>query len=116
MADARKDGGIGDLVTVETEDRQHGAVAKRIEELVRVPRGGERPGLGLAVADDARDDEIRIVERRAIGMRQAVTELAAFVDRPRRLRRDVRPDVSGKRASPAELLTPPLHDALVRID
>jgi hypothetical protein len=46
------------------QDRQHGAVGYRIEELVRVPCGGQRTGLRLAVADDAGDYEIGIVERR----------------------------------------------------
>jgi hypothetical protein len=63
VADAREDGRIGDLVAVEVEDRQHGAVADRIDELVGMPGGGERPGLRLAVADHARDDELGVVER-----------------------------------------------------
>ncbi len=66
----RQNGRVGDLVAVEVQDRQHGAVSRRIEELVRVPRRGERPGLGLAIADDAGDDQVRIVERRAVGMRE----------------------------------------------
>ena len=61
-----------------------------------MPRGGERPGLRLAVADHAGDDEVGVVERRAVGMRQAVAELAALVDRARGLRRDMRADVAGK--------------------
>ena len=44
---------VGDLVAVEVQDRQHGAVADRVDELVRVPAGGQRPGLGLAVPDHA---------------------------------------------------------------
>ena len=116
MADARENRWVRDLVAVEIEDRQHRAVANRIDELVRMPRGGERPGLRLAVADDARDDEFRVVERRAVGVRQAVAELAAFVDRARRLRRDVRADVAGERELLEELLHPLLVLALVRID
>src|SRR5262245_46659593 len=116
MDDARENGWIGDLVTVEVEDRQHGPVANRVDELVRVPGGSERSGLGLAVPDHARDDEIRVVERRAIGMRQAVAELAAFMDRSRRLRRDVRPDRAGERELLEELLHSFFVFALVRID
>jgi hypothetical protein len=81
-----------------------------------VPGGGERPGLGLAVADHARHDEVGVVERRAVGVRQAVAELAAFVDRARRLRRDVRADVAGEGKLLEELLHPFLVLALVRID
>ena len=45
---------IGDLVAVEVQDRQHRAVARRIEKLVGMPGGGERAGFGLAVADRRR--------------------------------------------------------------
>jgi hypothetical protein len=61
-----------------------------------MPRGGERSGLRFAVADYARDDQFGIVERRAVRVRQAVAQLTAFVDRPGRLRRDVRADVAGE--------------------
>ena len=62
-ADPSEHGRIGDLVAVQVQDRQNGAVGGRVEELVGVPGGRERAGLGLAVAHDARDDEIGIVER-----------------------------------------------------
>ena len=39
-ADARQDGGIGDLEAVEMQDRKHGAIPRRIEKLVGVPAGG----------------------------------------------------------------------------
>ena len=75
VADAREDRRVGDLVAVEVQDRQHRAVAHRVEELVRVPRRRERPGLGLAVADDAGDDQVGVVEapcrRRARGCSRA---------------------------------------------
>jgi hypothetical protein len=38
---------VGDLVAVEVQDRQHGAVVDRVDELVRLPRPGQRAGLGL---------------------------------------------------------------------
>ena len=63
------------------------------------------PGLGLAVADDARDDQVRVVERRAVGVREGVAELAALVDRAGRLGRDVARDA----AREAELLEQLLH-------
>ena len=62
------------------EDRQHAAVAGRVEELVAVPAGGERPGFRFAVADDAGDDQVRVVERGPVGVAQGVAEFAAFVD------------------------------------
>ena len=54
-----------------------------------MPAGGERSGLGLAVADDAADEEIGVVERGAVGVGERVAELAALVDRAGRLGRDV---------------------------
>jgi len=47
-----------------------------------VPRGRQRTRLGLAVTDDAGDDEIGIVERGPEGMAERVPELATFMDRP----------------------------------
>ncbi len=79
------------------QDRQDSAVGYRIQKFVRVPAGRERPGLRFAVADHARDDEIRVVERGAVSMRQRVAELAAFVDRPRRFRRGVTRDAARER-------------------
>jgi len=56
FGDAGQDGGIGDLVAVEVEDGQDSAVGFGIEKFVGVPRGGQRPGFGFAVADDASND------------------------------------------------------------
>ena len=76
---------VGDLVAVQVEDRQHRAVPRGVEELVRVPARGQRARLGLAVADHAADQQVRVVERGAVGVQQRVAELAALVDRARRL-------------------------------
>ena len=100
--------GIGDLVAVQMQDRQHGAVARGIDELVRVPARGERAGFRLAVADDARDDEVRIVEGGAIGVRERVTELAAFVDRSGRLGGRMARDAARKGELAKELREPRL--------
>lgn len=69
-----------------------------------MPRRGQRAGLGLAVADHAGDDQVGIIERRAIGMDQRIAELAALADRARRLRRGVAGNATGKRELPAQLL------------
>ncbi len=116
VADSRQHRGIRDLVAVQVQNRQHGAVADGVDELVRMPRGGERSRLGLAVPHDAGDDQIGVVERHAVGVREAVAELAALMDGPWRLRRHVAADVARKR----ELLEEPLQAvrvlALVRVD
>src|SRR5438034_4794574 len=53
----------------------------RIDELVAVPTRGERARLRLAVADDARDDKVGIVEDRTVGMRERVAELPSQIGR-----------------------------------
>ena len=62
VLDAGQHGRIADLVAVQMQDRQHGAVGDRIEQLVGLPCGRQRAGFRFAVADDAGDDQIGIVE------------------------------------------------------
>ena len=112
LRDAGQNGGIGDLVTVEVEDRQHGTVKRRVEELVGVPGGRQRPGFRLAVADDAGHDKVRIVEGRAIGMRERVAKLAAFMDRAGHIGSRMAWDAARKRELPEELL----HSGLIQLD
>ena len=69
-----------------------------------MPARRQRSGLRLAVADDAGDDQIGIVEGRAVGMREGIAEFAAFMDRARRLRRDVARDAAGERELREEAL------------
>ena len=77
-----------------------------------MPARRQRPGLGFAIADDTGDQQFRIVERRAIGMRQSVAELAAFVNGTRRFRRDVARDAAGE----GELFEQFLHPRFVLRD
>ena len=109
LADPRKDGRVGDLVPVEMEDGHDRAIDRRVEELVRVPAGGEWSRLGLPVADHAEDDQIRVVEGRTECVDQRVAELAALVDGAGRLRRDVAADPAGE----GELAEQPVHPLLV---
>ena len=74
-------GRIGDFVAVEMQDRQNGPVACRIEKLITVPTGGERPRFGLAVANNAGNDQVRVIEGGTEGVAQAVAKFASFVDR-----------------------------------
>ena len=107
--DARKYGRIGDLVAVEMQDRQDGAVLRRIEEFVGVPARRQRSGFGFAVPDHGGDDEIGVVERGAIGMRKRIAEFAALMDRARRFRRDM----ARNAAREGELGEEPLQPVLV---
>src|SRR6185437_16609139 len=104
MADARENRRIGNLVTVEVQDRQHGAIPHGIDELVRMPRRGERSRLGLAIADYAGHDQIWIVEHGAIRMREAVAEFTALVNRAGRFGRHMGADMPRKRELLEELL------------
>jgi hypothetical protein len=94
------------------QDRQDGAVAEGIEELVGVPRRGQRPCLGFPVANDAGDEQIGIVEDGTEGVGQRVTELAALVHRARRLGSVVAGNSTRKR----ELLEQAPHPRLVTGD
>ena len=105
MRDPRGHRRVRDLVPVEVQDRQDRPVGHRIEELVGVPGGGQRPGLRLAVADHAGHDQVRVVEGRAERVRQGVPEFTALVDGTRRLRCHVRRDA----AREGELLEKPPH-------
>src|SRR5205823_6464510 len=116
LGNACEDGWVGDLVAVQVQDRQDRAVGLRVEELVRVPAGRERSRFGLAVADDARDEQIGVVESRAERMRERIAELAALVDRARRLGRNMARDPAGKRELPEEGAQSVLVAADVRID
>ena len=62
-----------------------------------MPGGGQRAGLGLAVANHAGDDQAGIVEHRAERVGQRVAQLAALVDRARGFGRDVAGDAAGER-------------------
>lgn len=50
----------GNLIAIEMQDRQHGAVAGRIDEVDAFPAAGQRPGLCLTVADNRGDEKIRL--------------------------------------------------------
>ena len=63
---------------------------------------GQRSGLGLAVSDHARHQQVGSVERRPGGMRERVAEFAALVDAARRLHADVARDAARRRELPAE--------------
>ena len=94
VADPRQHGRVGDLVAVQVQDGEDGAVLLRVEELVRVPAGGQRTGLGLAVADDAAHEQIGVVEGGAEGVGDRVAELAALVDRAGNFGRHVARDAA----------------------
>jgi hypothetical protein len=84
--DAGQQGRIGDLETIQVQNGQHRAVGLRVEEFVGMLGCCERPGLGLAVAHDAGNQELRVVERRAKSMAERIAQLTALVNRARAFR------------------------------
>ena len=112
VLDAGEDRRVADLESVEVQDRQNRAVRDRIQEFVGLPSGRQRARFGLAVADDARDDEPRIVERGAEGVAQRISEFAALVNGAGRGRRDMARNPARKR----ELFEQPLHSGFVLAD
>src|SRR5215212_1693670 len=102
---AGQNGGIGNLVPVEMQDRQHRSISDWVQELVGVPRGRKRASLGFAVADDASNDQVWVVKGCPVRVRDRVAEFAALMDGPRSLRSHVARDSTGKR----ELRKEPLH-------
>src|SRR5262249_1765906 len=80
--------------------RQNRSVAGRIEEFVRMPTRGEWASLGFTVAHDTGDYQVRIVECRAIGVSERITQLPAFMDRTRSFRGDMNWNAIGPRELP----------------
>ena len=101
---AGEDGGVGDLVAVEVQDRQDDTIGCRVHELVGLPRGRKRTGLGLAVAHHGHGQQARVVHDGAVGVAERVAELAALVDGAGRLGRKVARDAAGIGELAEELL------------
>ena len=116
VLDAGQDGRIADLVAIQVQDRQHRSVANRVEKLVGLPGGRQGTRFRFAIANHARNDQPGIVERGAEGMADRVPEFAAFVNRPRRRRRNVAGNPAGKRELLEQLLEPGLVLGDVRIN
>ena len=81
-----------------------------------MPGGGERAGLGFAIADHHGDDEVGVVEGGAEAVGEAVAEFAAFVDGAGSFRRAVAADAAGKGELLEELLQAVGVLALLGID
>ena len=62
-----------------------------------MPARGERAGLGFAIADDTRDDEVRVIQGCTVGVHERIAELSALVDRPGQVGGGVRGDAARRR-------------------
>ncbi len=112
VGDTGEDGGVGDLVAIQVQDRHDGPVPPWVEELIGVPARGQRPCLRLPITDDAEDDEVRVIEGGAVRVSERVAELAPLVNRARRLGGHVAGDAAGE----GELAEEPPHPLNVRRD
>ena len=81
VRDAGEHGGIVDLIAVELQDRQHRAIPDRVQELVGMPRGGQWTGFGFPIANHDGDQQVGIIVGRAKGVRDAIAQLAALMNR-----------------------------------
>jgi hypothetical protein len=62
------------------QDRQNRAVGGRIKKLVGMPRRRQRSRFCLAIADDAGNNQIGIVEYRPERMAEGLTQFASLMD------------------------------------
>src|SRR5271165_135711 len=85
MRNSRQQSRVVDLVAVQMENGQHGSVAHRVQELIDVPRGRQRPGFRLAISHHRSDDQFGIVEGGAESMRENIAEFSAFMNGSGRL-------------------------------
>lgn len=76
-----------------------------------------RPGLGLAIANDACYNEVRLIHDRAKRDRQGITELTTLMDGSRCLRVDMAGTTSAARLKEIQSMTnlggPPVTENLV---
>ena len=112
MLDAGEDCRVADLEAVQVQDRQNRPVRDRIEEFVGLPGGRQGARFGFAVADDAGDNEPRIVECGAEGVAQRISEFAALVNGAGRRRGDMARNAARK----GELFEEPFHPGFVLAD
>src|SRR5258708_13891650 len=79
------------------ENRKNGAIARGIQEFVRMPTCRQWSGFGFAISNNAAYEQIRIIECSAISVRDGIAEFAAFANRARRFRTDAAGNSTGNR-------------------
>src|SRR5271170_6608112 len=88
--------GPGNFVAVQMEDGQYGSIARRIQEFDAFPTSFEWAGFRFAIADDAGDDQVWIIERGAERVQQRIAQLATFVHGIGRMRAAVAGNSAGR--------------------
>jgi len=112
VGDTGEDGGVANLVAVQVQDGQHGAIGDGVEELVGLPRGGQGAGLGFAVAHNHGGNQVGVVKHSAESVGNGVAQLAALVDGAGGLGGAVAGNATGE----GELLEHLLHALFVLAD
>ena len=59
---------------------KHRAIVCGIKKFVDVPARREWPGFSFAIADDAADKQVGVIERGSASMAQRVAQFAAFMN------------------------------------
>ena len=96
MLNAGKHGRVTDLVAIQVQDRQYGAIGHGVQEFVGLPGGCQGTCFRFTVTNHASDNQVGIVECRSEGMAQGVAQLAAFVNGTRCRRCDVARNPAGE--------------------
>ena len=112
MGNTGEHGGVGDLVAVQVQNGQNGAVGNGVQELVGLPGGGQRAGLGFTVAHHHGGDQVGVVQHSAEAVGDGIAQLAALVDGAGSLGSAM----AGYAAGEGELLEHLLHALFVAAD
>lgn len=85
VADSGQDSGVVDLVSIQMENRENGAVSDWVQELGAVPASRKWTSLGFSIADHCQRDEVGVVEDGSKGMGDRISQFTTFVDTSRSL-------------------------------
>lgn len=80
MWDSGKDGGVVDLVSVEVQHWEYGAVGDGIQKLVAVPARGQGTSFGLAISNHGQSNEVGVVEDGTESMQDRVPKLTTLMN------------------------------------
>ena len=79
IAHPSQDRWVGDLETVDLQDRQNGTILDWVDELVREPGSSQRTSFGFTVTDFNSCDLVWVVQNCTYTVGQGVTQFPTFV-------------------------------------
>ena len=80
VAHAPKQGGAGEFVAIDVQNRQHRPRRSRVEVIIGMPGSSQRTGFGFAIANDAGHQQVGVVEGGSIGMGEAIAQFAPLLN------------------------------------